>query len=172
MHKTLADIRLVATDIDGTLTDGGMYCLSNGETFKRFNVRDGLGVKLLRAANIDVAFISSDSSSVIKERARSLGIQHCFTSVENKVDVVDDLCQKLQISWSQVVFLGDDLQDSAVMSRVGLPVAVADAHSLIRRRAKYVCKNKGGYGAFREFAEWILSCRGYDLERLLSPDYE
>ena len=159
-------IRLLATDVDGTLTDGAMYYSSTGETSKRFYVRDGLGVQLAQCAHISVAFISSDSSPVIANRAQRLGVDYCFSGVDDKVAVVRNLCDKMNIALSQVAFLGDDLQDLEVMRQVGLAAAVGDAHLLLQKEAFFVCQKNGGFGAFREFAEWLIVQQEFDLSRI------
>lgn len=161
------DIKLVVTDIDGTLTDGGMYYLSSGETFKRFDVRDGLGIKLLQAAEVEVSFVSSDESAATSARARRLGVEHCYGGVTDKVQVVENLRQLLHLEWRQVAFLGDDLQDVHIMRKVGLAAAVADAHPIISSIAGYTSTKIGGQGAFRELAEWLLTSRGCVIEDLL-----
>ena len=159
-----AQIQLLATDIDGTLTDGGMYYSSSGEISKRFHVRDGLGGQLLQAVGVKVGFISSDSSSVIEARAERLGVDFCFSGVTDKVKVVSTLCAEIGVDSSQVAFLGDDVQDLAVMQCVGLAGAVGDAHSLVRKAAEYICEKDGGSGAFQEFAEYLLAKRGVSVQ--------
>lgn len=160
----LEQIKLVATDVDGTLTDGGMYYTTSGETFKRFYVRDGLGVNLLQAAGIDVSLISSDDSPVISNRAQRLGITHCFSGIRDKIGAVESLCQTTGLAFENVAFFGDDLQDYAVMQRVGFAAAVGDAHPLVKGIASYVCRCDGGQGAFRELAEYIIEQKGLQVQ--------
>lgn len=159
-------IRLLATDVDGTLTDGGMYYGSGGETLKRFYVRDGLGVQLAQCVDLKVVFISSDSSPVIESRAQRLGVDHCFSGVRDKVSVMQKVCETEGIDFSQVAFLGDDLQDLELMKQVGLAAAVGDAHALLQQEAFFVCTKPGGFGAFREFAEWLIEQKGFDLAQV------
>jgi 3-deoxy-D-manno-octulosonate 8-phosphate phosphatase (KDO 8-P phosphatase) len=158
-----ADIRVVATDIDGTLTDGGMFHTDSGETFKRFNVRDGLAVKLLQTAGFHVVWISSDASSVITSRAERLGVAHCYTGVSDKATVMQKVCEEVGEPVERAAFLGDDLQDLAVMRLVGYPAAVADAHDEVKKAAVFECASSGGQGAFRELAEHLIRARGDDL---------
>jgi len=162
----IEDIKIFATDIDGTLTDGGMYISSSGETFKRFFVRDGLAVKLLETIGVEVAFISSDDSPVITERAARLKIKHSFIGVSNKVEVLESLCVNANLVLENVAFLGDDLQDFDLMERVGFAAAVGDAHPLIKQRAHYVCHCVGGRGAFREVAEYLIEGQGYSVKEV------
>jgi len=163
ISELASGVRVVATDIDGTLTDGGMYYTDSGSTFKRFHVRDGLAVKLLQAAGFEVVWISSDSSPVIRKRAERLGVDRCYVSVTDKTSVMMKVCEELGESAERVAFLGDDLQDLTVMKFVGYPAAVADAHEEVRRIAEYECVTPGGKGAFREFAEHLIQARGEDL---------
>ena len=156
-------IAILATDVDGTLTDGGMFCSSSGETMKRFHVRDGLGVRLLQAIDIQVAFISSDSSPVIANRARHLGVDYCFSGVKDKVGALRSLCDEIGVGFSQSAFLGDDLQDLEVMQCVGLAAAVGDAHPAIKQACNYLCESHGGFGAFREFAEVLIGKCGLSV---------
>lgn len=163
LNSILSDINLVVTDIDGTLTDGGMYYGASGETFKRFHVQDGLGVKLLQTIGIPVAIISADRSATTTNRAKKLDIEHCYVGVGDKVAVLESICERLGQKPNQVAYLGDDLQDFDVMKRVGYPVAVGNAHPLIKTIASYVCQASGGEGAFRELAERLITQKGHQL---------
>ena len=160
-------ISLVATDVDGTLTDRGMTYDPAGHVLKRFDVRDGLAVKLLLAARVEVAFVTSDDAGATSKRAERLGVRHCLIGVQDKVAAVQDLCDGIGTTLGETAFLGDDLQDLEVMRAVGLAGAVNDAHALVRDVAEFRCRSKGGCGAFREFAEHVLRLRGDDLEVLL-----
>lgn len=153
-------ISVVATDIDGTLTDGGMYQTESGDTFKRFNVQDGLAVKLLQTAGFYVVWISSDNSAVISKRAERLGVEHCHIGVKDKVSVLQGVCKELGEPAERAAFLGDDLQDLAVMNLVGYPAAVADARDEVKKVAVYECQSSGGHGAFRELAEHLIRAKG------------
>jgi 3-deoxy-D-manno-octulosonate 8-phosphate phosphatase (KDO 8-P phosphatase) len=159
----LEKIKLMATDVDGTLTDGGMYYNSDGTTFKRFSVRDGLAVRLLKEAGITVAFISSDNSPVIVRRASDLGVEHCHTGIVDKVETLGAICGSTGLELENAAYMGDDLQDYAVMQQVGFSIAVGDAHPLIKSMAHHVCAREGGDGAFREAAEHIMQQQGHDI---------
>jgi 3-deoxy-D-manno-octulosonate 8-phosphate phosphatase (KDO 8-P phosphatase) len=159
-------IRIVASDVDGTLTDGAMYYSSSGETGKVFSVKDGVAVRLLAACGIETVLISSDDSPVIKGRAERLGISRCYSGISDKVGVIDALCAESDIGLDEIAYLGDDLQDYEVMRRVGLPSAVGDAHPLVKDIATYVCVLPGGKGAFREFSEWIIERSGQTVEQV------
>ena len=149
-------VKLLALDVDGILTDGGLYYTESGEVCKKFNVKDGKGIKLLMQSGVEVAIISANDSAATLHRARKLGIVNCFTAVENKLEVLKTLCHQLNISLSQVAYMGDDLNDLPVLKAVGLPLTVADAIPENQTVAVYVTKLSGGQGAVREVCNLLL----------------
>jgi 3-deoxy-D-manno-octulosonate 8-phosphate phosphatase (KDO 8-P phosphatase) len=159
-------IKLVASDVDGTLTDGRMIYGPSGEVSKSFNVRDGLGVKLLQTVGVTVSLVSSDDSPVATARAQRLGIDSCRIGVHDKIAAVESLCRDAGIEMKNAAFLGDDLQDYAVMQSVGMGVAVADAHPMVLAIADHVTQRLGGMGAFREFADWLIEQQGHHMEEV------
>ncbi len=158
-------VRLLVLDADGVLTDGGIYVADgvDGDPFqlRRFHVRDGLAVHLLRQAGIEPVIVSGRDSPALRERARELEIDevHQVTPWE-KVPVVDDLLEARGHTWENAACLADDLADAAVLERVALPAAVADAVPEIRARADWTGEVPGGHGAVREFVEALLRARG------------
>jgi len=158
-------IRLVILDVDGVLTDGGVYVgeLPGGEVLeiKRFDIQDGLGVKLLQWAGVEVAVVSGRMSRATEIRARELEIQECHQdSGAQKVSIILRMMKDRGLDWSQVAMLGDDLPDLAVLGRVGLPAVVANATDEVREMALWQAKKDGGRGAVREFCEALLKARG------------
>lgn len=153
----LEQVKLLALDVDGILTDGGLYYTESGEVCKKFNVKDGKGIKLLMQAGIEVAIISANDSNATKYRAQKLGIPNCFIDVENKMTVLQNLCQKLNLSLSQVAYMGDDLNDLPVLKAVGMPITVADAIAENKAIATYVTDREGGQGAVREVCNLLLN---------------
>jgi 3-deoxy-D-manno-octulosonate 8-phosphate phosphatase (KDO 8-P phosphatase) len=157
-------IRLVLLDVDGVLTDNGVYigATESGEPVevKRFHVRDGLGIKLLQWAGLEVGLVSGRISKGTAIRAAELGIACHQDNGGYKLAAVEALLRQRGIEWQQVAFMGDDLPDLAVMSRVGLPITVADAVPEIRRTAAWTAELSGGHGAVREMAEALLRARG------------
>ena len=151
-------IKLLALDVDGILTDGGLYYSESGEVSKKFNVKDGKGIQLLRRSGIEVAIISANDSPATKHRANKLGIANCFIGVEDKLTVLSNLCQRLNVSLAQVAYMGDDLNDLPVLNAVGFPLTVADAIPENKAVAKYVTKLSGGQGAVREVCNLLLNC--------------
>lgn len=154
-----SQIKLLALDVDGILTDGGLYYTETGEVCKKFNVKDGKGIKLLMQSGIEVAIISANDSAATLYRAKKLEIVNCFTGVEDKLIVLKSLCQKLEISLSQVAYMGDDLNDLPVLKAVGLPLTVADAIPENKAIAAYVTELAGGQGAVREACNLLLKLK-------------
>lgn len=158
-------IRLVVLDADGVLTDGGIYVLDREDgravELRRFHVRDGIGVALLRRAGLEVAIVSGKVSSAVRERARTLGIEEVHqVAPAKKLAVVADLLERRGLAWKEVAYLGDDLPDLPVMKRVGLPCAVADAVPEVVDAARWRGSVPGGAGAVRELAESLLRASG------------
>jgi 3-deoxy-D-manno-octulosonate 8-phosphate phosphatase (KDO 8-P phosphatase) len=146
----------LALDVDGVLTDGGLYYTETGEELKRFNIKDGQGLKLLMQSGIEVAIITAKSSLSTLHRAKALGIIHTYLGVEDKLSTLKNLSEKLGLSLSQVAYVGDDINDLAVMQAVGCPLSVADAISANQACALYVTKLAGGQGAVREICDILM----------------
>lgn len=152
-----ATIRLVLTDCDGVLTDGGVYYGEGGEVLKRFSIRDGMGVERLRRAGIDVGIVSGERSPSISARAAKLGISEVHLGVRDKRSALLDICRSRAIDPAHVAYIGDDVNDVEVMGMVGLAGAPADALPQARAAAHVVVDLPGGHGAFRAFAEFIVT---------------
>lgn len=159
--------KLIITDIDGVWTDGGMFYSPNGDYMKRFHVADGWGVSYCKQLNIPVAIMTGENTTIVTERARKLGIELCFVGVKDKVAEACNLCESLNISLKDVAFIGDDLNDLALLRKVGISGCPSNAHPFVRKHVDYVGLKQGGSGAFREFIESILSQNG-ELESLLA----
>ncbi|MDJ0590673.1 MAG: HAD-IIIA family hydrolase [Pleurocapsa sp. MO_226.B13] len=157
MIHNFARVKLLALDVDGILTDGGLYYTEKGEVCKKFNVKDGKGIKLLMQSGIEVAIISANDSAATNHRAQKLGIVNCFIGVEDKLTVLQDLCQKLDLSLDRVAYMGDDLNDLPILNAVGFPLTVADAIPENKAKAIYVTKLPGGQGAVREVCNLLLN---------------
>lgn len=149
-------IKLVIFDVDGVLTDGGLYFTDDGREIKKFNVKDGLGISLLIKNNIDVAIITGRNSAIVAERMKSLGVSHVYQGRMNKLETYENLKKALKISDDQVIYVGDDIIDLSIMQRCILPIAVADAHQAVKQQAKVILEQKGGEGAARTVCDLIL----------------
>jgi 3-deoxy-D-manno-octulosonate 8-phosphate phosphatase (KDO 8-P phosphatase) len=156
----LAALELLVLDVDGVLTDGGLWFDPAGQLQKRFDVRDGLGIRLLLQAGLNLAFLSGGKGGGTEVRARQLGITHCLVGIKDKPVALAQLQQKLGVTSATTAFLGDDLNDLAVRQQVRLLLAPVDAARPLRRQADAVLHRRGGHGAVRELAERILQARG------------
>jgi 3-deoxy-D-manno-octulosonate 8-phosphate phosphatase (KDO 8-P phosphatase) len=143
LHSRLSRVKLLALDVDGVLTDGGLYYTEIGEVLQRFNIKDGQGLKLLMQSGIEVAIITAKSYFSTIHRAKALNIAHIYLGVEDKLSTLKSLCQKLGISLSQVAYIGDDVNDLEVMRSVGCPLTVADAMTA-NKLVLYILLNKQG----------------------------
>jgi 3-deoxy-D-manno-octulosonate 8-phosphate phosphatase (KDO 8-P phosphatase) len=163
LDQRSAAIRLVVLDVDGVLTDGSIL-LGGGEELKSFHVRDGLGLKRLLAAGIEVAVVSGRSSAAVSQRMAELGVRFVFQGVDDKLPVIERLREGLGIEAAEVAVVGDDLPDVPAMESAGLAIAVADAQPEVRALAHWVTTAAGGRGAAREVAERLLSARAAPRE--------
>jgi 3-deoxy-D-manno-octulosonate 8-phosphate phosphatase (KDO 8-P phosphatase) len=153
------EISLIILDVDGVLTDGTLAYGEHGELVKNFNAKDGLGIRLMQSAGIEVAVITARKSPILTKRMNDLRITHFYTGYDNKLDAYDALLQKLAIPAHQVAYVGDDVLDLPVMRKVALPIAVGDAHWSARTAAKWTVNGYGGHGAVREVADGLIDAR-------------
>ena len=153
------NLRMLMLDVDGVLTDGGIILIGQNSEAKRFDVQDGIGIVLARAAGQRTAIITSRRSAVVERRATELGIDEVIQGMSNKPDALDALLRKYGITASQAAYIGDDLQDIPIMRLVGLPIAVQNAVQAVKDCSLYVTSAYGGHGAVREAVEWLLELR-------------
>lgn len=151
----LAQVQLLALDVDGVLTDGGVYYTETGEELKKFNVKDGLGIQRVMGCGVQVALLSAGSSLATLHRAKRLGIKHIELRVSDKLAALERLCKKLAIPLDRVAYMGDDLVDIPAMQSAGLPITVADAMPENQAVAVYITQRSGGQGAVREICDLI-----------------
>ncbi|MEE2746527.1 MAG: HAD hydrolase family protein [Pseudomonadota bacterium] len=157
--STLSNIELVSLDTDGVLTDGGIYYDDIGVEMRKFNVKDGMGIKLLQSINITVAIISASSSPAIRHRAASLDIEHVYLGEREKLKALKVIVENLTLTMDKVLHMGDDLNDIPVMERVGCPIAVYDAVDEVIGNAVYVTEKSGGSGAVRDICDMIIAAK-------------
>jgi 3-deoxy-D-manno-octulosonate 8-phosphate phosphatase (KDO 8-P phosphatase) len=160
------DVRVAFFDVDGVLTDGGLYFSEQGETLKRFNVLDGHGLKLLRMAGITPAVITGRDSKPLRFRLEALGIAHVRYGAENKLPAAQAMLAALGLGWQQAAAIGDDWPDLPVLRRAAFAAAPANAHAEVRAIAHHVTAARGGEGAAREFCDLLLTAGGH-YRRLL-----
>ena len=150
-------IKLFATDVDGVLTDSGMYYSENGDESKKFNTRDGKGIEILRENKIKTAIITSENTKLVYQRGKKLKFDYIEQGINNKLEKVKEICKTEGIGLHQVAFIGDDVNDTELLKEVGFSGVPSDAHAINIQIAEYVCKSKGGHGCVREFIELITN---------------
>ena len=161
-NKLLADkiskIKVVLTDNDGVLTDTGVYYSQNGEELKRFSIRDGMGVERLRKhCGIETIIITGEDSATVKARAHKLKIKEFYLGVKDKLKVLDEVKRKNNLEEENIAYIGDDVNDIDIMKKAGLTATPSDGMAFIKDFVDYICEQKSGNGAFREFAELIIA---------------
>jgi 3-deoxy-D-manno-octulosonate 8-phosphate phosphatase (KDO 8-P phosphatase) len=160
IRNRLAGAALLVSDVDGVMTDGGLYYDEQGRISKRFHVQDGLGVKLAQAAGLEVAVITGLESEAVRTRIRELGIEEYHSGGRHKGDLVRRIASERGVSLEEVVYVGDDWVDAPAMDIVGVPVAVQNARPEIKRIAAMVTETPGGEGALREVIHAVLTAQG------------
>ena len=153
-------VRVAFFDVDGVLTDGGLYFTETGETIKRFNTLDGHGLKLLQRAGITPAVITGRDSAPLRVRLKALGVEHAVFGTEDKRPAAEQVLATLGLNWSQAAAMGDDWPDLPVMRRSALACAPHNAHIEVRHCAHYTTQARGGEGAAREFCDLLLVATG------------
>ena len=163
MKKNLSQkckkIKLVLTDVDGVLTDGGRYYSKTGEELKKFHVRDGMGVNILLRNKIKTAIVTKENSSIVKKWSKDMNVSKIFVGINNKESLLPKICRIFDLRKEEIAFIGDDVNDIELMKKVGFSATPKDGIRLAQQTAKYICKQEGGKGAFREFADLILSTK-------------
>jgi len=159
-RNVLRRIRLFATDVDGVLTDAGMYYAESGDEWKKFNTRDGMGIKLLQRAGIITAIVTQERTKLVARRAEKLAIPELHQGVMDKLLLVSEMAVRHGLTLSQVAYIGDDINDLETLKAVGFSATPADGMPQIAAAADYICQKKGGEGAVREIIEMILDAQG------------
>ena len=155
----LKGIRLFATDVDGVLTDAGMYYSESGDEWKKFNTRDGMGIKLLQRAGLITAIVTQERTRLVARRAEKLAIPELHQGVMDKLSVIREMAALHSLSLQQVAYIGDDVNDIEALKAVGFSAAPADGLPQVLKVVDYICRQKGGEGAVRELVEMILLSR-------------
>jgi 3-deoxy-D-manno-octulosonate 8-phosphate phosphatase (KDO 8-P phosphatase) len=152
-------LKLLILDVDGVLTDGTLAYTKNGEEVKNFNSKDGFGIRMLMQYGIEVAVITARHSPPLAKRMTDLKIKNFYTGMDNKEKAFSMLLNKLSLKPEETGYVGDDILDLPVMKKVGLPIAVSDAHFYVKKQALWITEFKGGKGAVREVADAIIACK-------------
>lgn len=159
LKRRLAAVKLLSVDVDGVLTDGGLYFDEAGRQLRKFNVKDGLGLKRAMQAGVEVAIVTASSAQAIRHRAQDLGIRHLVMGSEDKVGAIRKLSQELGIDLKAAAHIGDDANDLPVFATIGLAVTVADGSTEAKARAHYIVPVNGGYGAVRALCDLLVAAK-------------
>ena len=153
-------IKLVIFDIDGVLTTGALYIGDDGQEYKAFNSKDGHGLRMLQDGGVEVAIITGRTSDVVEHRAKDLGISRIYQGKRQKLPAYEELIKEMGLKHEEVAYVGDDVVDLPVMSKVGLAICVQDAHSFVKQHSHWITESNGGCGAGRDVCEMILEAKG------------
>lgn len=149
-------IKMLITDCDGVLTDGGMYYSEAGDEIKKFNTKDGMAFQILREHGILTAVITGEDRELVKRRAEKMQVDELRMGIKDKLREVETLCGKYEISWDDIAYIGDDINDLDVIMHVGTSFSPSDGMEIVRRNVSYKCRSRGGEGVVREVAEYLL----------------
>ena len=152
-------IKLIITDVDGVLTDGGMYYSEKGEIMKKFNARDGMAVELLSKNNIKTILLTRENSKIVKKRGLKIKAASTITGIQKKELHLETICRKFRVLPKEIAYIGDDINDIEISKLAGLSASPLDGVTQFKKNVDYICKNKGGNGAFREFVDLIIISR-------------
>ena len=167
LKERAAKIKWFFCDIDGTLTDGGVYYSPNGELLKRFSLRDGSGFFLLKQCGIKTGFITTENSPIVEQRANKLKIDKYIYGTHKKLEAIQQFVRDEGLSIDNIAYIGDELNDVKLLSACGLGIAVGDADYKAKSAARLICDNKGGHGAFREAVGILLELKGIDIDKII-----
>lgn len=159
LRARLGRVRMLAMDVDGVLTDAGMYYSESGDELKKFNTRDGMGIKMLQAVGVVTAFITKENTAIVERRGKKLAVPEVHQGIDDKLTDLTRLVRKHGLTLAQVAYIGDDVNDLETLQAVGFSAAPADAMPVVIDVVHYVCAKKGGEGAVRELADLILAAR-------------
>ena len=159
LRKKTQKIKIVLTDVDCVLTDGGMYYAENGDIMKKFHTRDGMGVTLLRKKKISTIIITKEKTKFVKLWAKKMKIEKLYDGIQKKEDLVNTICDRYNVKQEELAYIGDDINDIALLKKVGLSATPANGISEVKKICDYVCAVKGGEGAFRELADLVLQTK-------------
>jgi len=157
--KKCKKIKIILTDVDCVLTDGGMYYTEKGDVMKKFHTRDGMGVTLLKKNNLPTIIITKEKTKFVKMWAKKMKIEKLYDGIQNKEVLLDEILKKFRVKKDEIAYIGDDVNDVNLLKLVGLSATPSDGIKEIRKLSNYICKSKGGEGAFRELADLILEHR-------------
>jgi len=156
IKSKINDIKLVITDVDGVLTDGGMYYTKDGDVMKRFHARDGMGVTLLKNAGIPTIILTKEQTPMVRKWSQKMKIKKLLDGVQDKESKLTEICKNYNLVSNEIAYIGDDVNDLKILEKVGFSVTPNDGIEILKKISHYVCSKNGGNGAFREMADLIL----------------
>lgn len=160
IYARAKSVKLLICDVDGVMTDGRLFFGDDGQEYKAFHSRDGLGIKMLQSTGVKVAVITARTSYVVSHRMKNLNIKYFYQGEENKIIAYEKLCSDLALGPEQIAYIGDDVVDLPVMKQVGFSIAVADAHEVVKQYAHWTTDHIGGHGAVRDVCEILMKSQG------------
>ena len=166
IKKKCKMIKILLTDVDGVLTDGGMYYSAHGDVMKKFNAKDGMGINILRKKNIPTVIVTKEKTVIVKKWARKMNVKKVYDGVLKKELVLEKICKFFKISEKEIAFIGDDVNDLELMKKVGFSVTPKDGNNAVKKIADYITKSGGGEGAVREITDLIIKSKYDEKEKL------
>ena len=166
LMKKCINIKILLTDVDGVLTDGGMYYSAHGDVMKKFNSKDGMGINILRKKNIPTVIVTKEKTVIVKKWARKMNVKKVYDGVLKKELVLEKICKFFKISEKEIAFIGDDVNDLELMKKVGFSVTPKDGNNAVKKIADYITKSGGGEGAVREITDLIIKAKYGEKEKL------
>ena len=159
VRKRIKKIKLIATDVDGVLTDGGMYYSSKGDTLKKFQAVDGMAVSILKRNTIPTVIITKERNQIVKQWSSKMNVDRLFDGIKNKEKIIPKLCKLYNLSENNIVYIGDDVNDLEILKRVGFSITPKDGNLEVKKIVDYICKNNGGKGVLREICDLVISVK-------------
>ena len=159
LKEKIKKIKLIATDVDGVLTDGGMYYSSKGNTLKKFQARDGMAVSILKRNIIPTVIITKERNQTVKKWSSKMSIDKLFDGIKNKENIIPKLCKFYSLSENNIAYIGDDVNDLEILKRIGFSATPKDGNLEVKKIVDYICKNRGGEGVLREICDLIISIK-------------
>ena len=164
--KKCINIKILLTDVDGVLTDGGMYYSAHGDVMKKFNAKDGMGINILRKKNIPTIIITKEKTKIIKQWAKKMNVKKVYDGIMKKELILEKICKSFKISEKEIAFAGDDVNDLELMKKVGFSVTPKDGNNTVKKIVDHITKSKGGEGAIREITDLIIKAKYGEKEKL------
>ena len=159
LKEKIKKIKLIATDVDGVLTDGGMYYSSKGDILKKFQAIDGMAVSILKRNIIPTVIITKEKNQIVKRWSTKMNIDKLFDGIKNKENIVPKLCKSYNLSEKNIAYIGDDVNDLEILKRIGFTATPKDGNLEVKKIVDYICKNRGGEGVLREICDLIISIK-------------